>query len=225
MRKRSEVNVTSGGNEIVGRADLVKRFEEMGNTMVENAAAAMDDIARAAVFQGTILPADQLEAVVSEPGMAEKKWDAIVRKIVEIDVEKEFAKLDKAIEPDPQRSEFAIVYRYADACEHNARMANVLYQAARFETRKVEFEAERVLAPMRSAATDVLSQKVEGVKQKSITNVDVRAKMIELHYDEVNLWEERILKAQSVEDHLREFASIWKHRCETAKAMLSVVRR
>jgi len=150
----------------------------------------------------------------------------VIEHIYSVDIRKTYDRLQENLTIGSERSDYGTVLLHLDYAETNARDAHRLFLSAKIERERYEHEYEPIRGAMWERATARLqAEKERGTRSKQITIDDVKANIMQTNPDEWKAHEIRLSKLKGAEDHLKEFADLWKSRCRTLQTILSTLRK
>lgn len=217
-RKRSEAHKTTTGSAVVDELsrelDDALTGHKLPPTPRPSAPAAAEE---PPLFDSPNAP--------GKPQLA-KDFGAIVERVFAVDALGQYERLEKALTIGEQRADYGTVLRALDQAEDNARTAHRLYVGAKVERERYLMDAAVVTGAMWSKATDALQrEKADGLRNKQITDGDVRAMAATLFPDQWRENELGVVKVKAMEEHLLRLADLWASRCRSLQVVLSTLRK
>jgi hypothetical protein len=150
----------------------------------------------------------------------------IVETIYAVDASKTYDELEQNLEVGDQRGDYGTLQKHLDKAEDRARRAHQIYLSAKLEFAGWEIDNTKVMAAMRSQATQALeAEKAAGDRKKAITNDDVTSAMAEIFPDQWKAQEITRVKLKGTVEHLERLADLWKNKCHSLGTLLSTLRK
>lgn len=121
--------------------------------------------------------------------------------------------------------DYATTATALDEAAEIATKAHRLYVSAKVIVARYEGDLEVLLADMRDQATAKLqAEKDAKQRSKAITDADVRSYMAAMFPDEWRRTEERLTKARSMMEHLKQWADVMRSRESDLRAIVESMR-
>lgn len=148
------------------------------------------------------------------------RYAGIVEHSFNIDVEKEYRRLDQHLELGPKRSDIGAVLEALDAVERNTVIARRIHRASVIALEQFELDVREREATFREAARQALEQeKAAGSRKKTITISDVEDYCIENFGDEWRSIAERRAQLKGVVEVLDEMTQSYRSRQATVRML------
>jgi len=150
----------------------------------------------------------------------------IIESVFVIDYKREWERLHEDLTVGENRGDYDTIRRCLDAAEDNALKAHKLAMNVKLEFDRYKMDLEATQSAMRSEASEVLeAEKAAGERKKSITEADVRAKMVELHPDEFRSQELEVRKFELTVRQAEKLSEVWSQKSRTLNAIIRTMRR
>lgn len=147
---------------------------------------------------------------------------AIIESVFRVDYEKEWERLHKNLTVGNERTDHATVAQVLDHGQDNAVDAHKLWVNLRIEYERYKIDREILWAKIRDDANDELQrEKDNGLRNKSITDADVTAKMAEMHPDEYRAVELEKKRFELMIEHAKVFAERWGEKPRDLNTILN----
>jgi hypothetical protein len=161
----------------------------------------------------------------------------------ELDLDSEYAELERALEVGDNRRDYATVYEALDKAERRALRAHGVWANAKLEHEKLRLDQEEVNANLWKQAKTALeampaeeedeepieegkkAPKKAKARRKMITNGDVEAKIAEMFPDEWRGGRMRLERSKIAVERCERFADLWQQKVRSLNTMLSSVRK
>lgn len=159
-------------------------------------------------------------AVETDPAISR-----IFESLFRVDIWEEYKILLKAMKIGEKHSDYGTLMDALDKAEDNSRRAHRLLMNAKLQREKYNASAAPIEAGMRKEATKALQrEKVDGVRNKAITDADVMSYCAVMFADE---WQEisaTRARHKFAEEHVEHLVECWKSRCRTLQTMVGKLR-
>lgn len=189
-------------------------------------AAALEAAERAGVVQKRretpleIVKSAQPSPINGPPPSMPPSYERITKRILNIDVEKEYERLERELELNEAATP-AAVRKAANSAEANALKAYHLFVHATVAHERFKIDSDLVVSAMRDAATaDLQHEKDAGQRTKMITEADVRGRAAVLFPDEWREANEKRVRAENLHKSIERLADLWRQRAHTLGALL-----
>lgn len=231
MRKRSEAGkpeVVPSAAAIAMMDDHVRGMHEKRNLLVEK---SVEEIS--AELKESLDPKTPEEEVWNQtrqrrehaPDEVRPDLAMIVKSIFVVDMHKTWRRLRRKLRIGEKRSDYATIRKALDEAEHDAQQAHRLYVTAKVERDRWEMNQEVSSTAMWSKATRTLQEEKDSkLRNKAITDADVRARCAALFPDEWRHLEDQRSRLKETVSNFQNLAELWQSRCHTLRTMLDKLR-
>jgi hypothetical protein len=134
----------------------------------------------------------------------------IIESVFQVDLDSTWRRIHEALLPGKGGASAAKAIAVID---DRCREAHKVYCALKLEYERYKSDCEATMAAMRCEASELLqAEKETGERKKTVTEADVRAKMIELHPDEVRNQEVKLRKFALAVEHAEHMVKVMSQR-------------
>jgi hypothetical protein len=150
---------------------------------------------------------------------------SIIESVFRVNYEEDWKHLHAQLTIGIDRTNHAVVAAHVDHVQDRANSALKLYLNLKLEYEHYKLNREIVWAAIRDEANAELQrEKDAGLRNKSITDADVTAKMAELHPDEYRRVEMEKKKFELAVEQAKGFADRWADRPRDVNSLLNKMK-